>query len=288
MEVLRFTDGERMSMRGPTREEILNTPPPALRMSSKTTQAYLEMRRKILIGEYAEDSLIIPKQMEDTYAINNTSTQMLLMRLANEGLVKVLPVRERAWPNNAALNEYRVADLTEAQKGLALRQHALLPTLHGDVQGPNKERLLLKIQYADAEIAFLLDIGEGEKVIVSRERERSAQERVTAISDFYVPFWFAEMLPELETPDADVYTLMRHMGKHPATCTETVNVVQAHSVERILFELSPDDPAPLLKVQRLTFDTEGHPLAVQFLTIRADQYRLQYSFSLAMPDDSKR
>ncbi len=272
-------------MRGPTREEILNTPPPALRMSSKTTQAYLEMRRKILTGDYAVDALIVPKQMEESYAINNTSTQMLLMRLANEGLVRVLPIRERSWPNNASLNEYRVADLTGTQKVLALRQHALLPALHGDGQGTNKEILLLKIQYADAEIASLLQMIEGEKVVVFRERERSAQESVTVISDIYIPFWFAEMLPELEKPQADVYDLMRHVGKHPTTCIETVDVVQAHSIERVLFELSPDDPAPLLKMQRLTFDEESHPLAAQFLTIKAENYRLQYSFSLAAPDE---
>src|SRR5215813_2499334 len=103
-------------MRGPTREELQKTNPPALRTSSKTTQAYLDMRRKILTGEYPADQVIVPKQIEETYQINNTTTQVLLARLANEGLVRVLPIKERTWPYNASLNEYRVANRTDAPK----------------------------------------------------------------------------------------------------------------------------------------------------------------------------
>src|SRR5690349_6338856 len=88
-------------MRGPTGDEILKTPPPELRVSSKTAQAYLEVRHKILSGEYAAQQVLVPKQIEEAYHINNTTTQMLLMRLANEGLVKVLAIKERTWPNNA-------------------------------------------------------------------------------------------------------------------------------------------------------------------------------------------
>ena len=132
-------------MRGPMREELEKTPPPALRMGSKTTQAYLEMRRKILTGEYVADQVIIPKHIEEEYRVNNTTTQVLLARLAN-----------------------------------------------------------------------------------------------------------------------------------------------ASSIERQLFELSPDDPAPLLKLQRQIFDREGQPLAIQFLTIKAEQYRLQYSFSLDLGEETSR
>src|ERR1700730_2717002 len=85
------------SMRGPTGDEILKTLPPDLRVSSKTAQAYLDVRRKILTGEYAAHQVLVPRQIEEAHHINNTTTQMLLMRLANEGLVKVLPIKERAW-----------------------------------------------------------------------------------------------------------------------------------------------------------------------------------------------
>ena len=94
------------------------------------------------------------------------------------------------------------------------------------------------------------------------------------------PFCFAEVLPELERTDRDAYQLMVRVGYNLARCTETVEVVQASSVERVLFELSPDDPAPLLKLQRQTFDEDDRPLAVEFLTIKAESYRLQYSFSV--------
>ena len=66
-------------MRGPTREELQKTPPPELRMGSKTTQAYLDMRQKILGGEYAPEEVLVPKQVEEAFHINNTTTQILLM-----------------------------------------------------------------------------------------------------------------------------------------------------------------------------------------------------------------
>lgn len=264
-------------MRGPTEDEILKTPPPELRVSSKTAQAYLDARRKILTGEYPAHQVLVPRQIEEAYHINNTTTQMLLMRLANEGLIKVFPIKERAWPNNASLNEYRVADLTPTRKTVVSRQQTRLPDLPHAIE---KETLLLKIQYADAEIARLLALTEGEKVVIYRERERQADKTIVAISDLYTPFWFAEVLPELEQTGSDAYQLMQRLGKAPARCVEIVEGVQARSMERVLFELSPDDPAPLLKLQRQTFDADDHPLAVEFLTIKAESYRLQYSFSL--------
>jgi DNA-binding GntR family transcriptional regulator len=267
-------------MRGPTGDEILKTPPPELRVSSKTAQAYLNVRRKILTGEYSANQVLIPKTIEEEHHINNTTTQMLLMRLANEGLVKVNPIKERTWPNNASLNEYRVADLTHDYKMLVLRQQTELPDVTLKSHAPEKETLLLKIQYADAEIAQLLALAEGEKVVVYRKRERRADKTVVAISDLYAPFWFADVFPELEQTGSDAYQLMQRIGKKPTICTETVEVIQARSVERILFELSLDDPAPLFKIQRHTIDGDNHPLAVEFLTIRSDCYRLQYSFSL--------
>jgi len=273
-------------MRGPTREEIQKTPPPELRMGSKTTQAYLDMRQKILVGEYATDEVLVPKQIEEAFHINNTTTQILLMRLANEGLVKVLPIKEHAWPKNASLNEYRVADVTSAHKILIKREASLSANKAPEEQTDEKETLLLKIQYADAEVAALLAMAEGEKLLFYRERKRRTDKTVVWVSDTYLPFWFAEVAPELEQADSDVYHLMRQLGKHPMRCTETVEVMHASSSERMLFELSPDDPAPLLKLQRQTSDEQEHPLAVQFLTVKADTYRLQYSFELATEDRS--
>lgn len=267
-------------MRGPTPEQILSTPPPELRMSSRTTQAYLDMRKKILTGEYQADQILQPKSVEDNYHINNTGVQTLLLRLAIEGLVKILPIKEKTWPNNAALNEYRVADLNI--------RHRMFSTRHGDFvadisKGGHpacKETLALKVQYADTEVAKLLSINPGDKVVFHRNLQKRDNDTIVAISDAYLPFWFTEMLPELEKPDSDIYQLMRQLGKKPFWCTETIDIVQASSTERVMFGLSPDDPSALLKILRRSFDEEGNPLDVQFLTDRGDTYRLHYSFPL--------
>ena len=271
-------------MRGPTPEELLNTPPPELRMSSKTTQAYLDMRRRIIIGEFKPDQVLVPKDIEEAYKINNTGTQMLLLRLAIEGLVKVLPIKERTWPNNAAFNEYWVADLNSRHRMQSTRHGDFVSEISKDGHPAYKETLTLKIQYADTEVAQLLNIAEGERVIFHRNLQRRDHETIVAISDTYLPFWFVEMLPELEKPESDIYELMRRLGKNPTWCTETIDVVQASSKERVMFGLSPDDPSALLKILRRSFDEDGTPLDVQFLTDRGDMYRLHYSFPL-FPED---
>ncbi len=164
----------------------------------------------------------------------------------------------------------------------------MLSTRHGDfvadiAQGgypARKETLVLKVQYADAEVAKLLNVSEGDQVVYHRNLQRRDAETIVCINDQYLPFWFAPMMPELEKPDSDVYQLMQRLGKKPNWCTETVDVVQASSVERVVFGMSPDDPFALLKILRRSFDEDGSPLDVQFLTDRGDMYRLHYSFPL--------
>lgn len=271
-------------MRVLSQEELLETLPVELREKSKTGQAYIEIRRKILLGEYQPDQLLLPREIEQTYHVSNTGAQFLLIRLAIEGLVKVLPIKKKTRATSAALGEYRVADLN--------MRHRMFTTRHGDFVSDvgkggypaYKETLLLKIEYADPEVAHLLDIEVGEKVIFHRNLQRRDKETIVCINDQYLPFWFVEMVPELGKPDSDVYELIRKLGKEPYWCTETVDVAQANTVERAMFGLSFDDPTPMFKIVRRSFDREGRPLEVQFLTDRGEIYRLHYSFHLYTSD----
>lgn len=249
-------------------------------MGSSTTQAYLDLRKRILSGEFSPETILTPKAIQDQYQTNSNGTQLLLLRLAMEGLVKVLPVRERTWRNNAAMSEYRVANLNIRDRTFSTRQGDFVADIAQGGHKPYKEVLELKVQYADEEVASLLEIAPGEKVIFYRNLQRRDGDTIMAISDTFVPFWFADALPELEKPESDLYALMRQLGKKPVWCTETVDIVQASSKEREMFEMSPDDPSALLKILRRSFDEDGKPLDVQFLTDRGDMYRLHYSFPL--------
>ncbi len=271
-------------MRRSSREELLEKLPVELREKSKTGQAYIEVRRKILLGEYQFDQVIIPREIEQTYHVSNTGAQTVLDRLAIEGLVRVLPIKKKTRATSAALGEYRVADID--------MRHRMFTTRHGDFvsdvgKGGHpayKETLLLKIEYADPEVASLLGIEVGEKVIFHRNLQRRDQETIVCINDQYLPFWFVEMMPELEKSESDVYELMRKLGKQPYWYTETVDIVPATTVERAMFGLAFDDPLSMFKILRKSFDREGHPLEVQFLTDRGDIYRLHYSSYLYASD----
>ncbi|GCE17955.1 GntR family transcriptional regulator [Dictyobacter kobayashii] len=267
-------------MRGPKPQKILETRPPELR-KNKATDAHQSMREKILNGIYKADQIINPKEIEQEYGINNTSTQIMLLRLAIEGLIKIQPLKERSWPNNAAYNEYRVADLNV--------RHRIFSTRHGgfvsDISQQETTASLeptadIEVERADEEIAKLLAIQPGENVIILRTVQKSDPNTIIAIADTYLPFWFAESLPELKKPNCDIYQIMQQLGKKPSWCTETVDVTQASSVEREKFKLSPDDTSALFKILRIAYDEDGTPLAVDFLTDRGDKYRLHYSFPL--------
>ncbi|GHP00820.1 hypothetical protein KSF_108670 [Reticulibacter mediterranei] len=263
-------------MRGPSPQKILATPPPELRTQSRVTKAILDLREKILTGEYRPGQLLTVKTIKDVYGLNNIETQTALLRLAVEGLVQVQPVRERTGPNNAAINRYFVANFNVRDRMLSTRRGDFVSDVG---HAASKDTLELEMQYADEEIASLLELKPGEPVIFHRNLQRR-NDTVVAICDSYVPFWFASLMPEMNKPDFDLYQLMRQLGKNPTWCRETVDMVQASSVERELFGLSPDDPSGLFKILRRTFDDQGHPLEIQYLTDRGDVYRLDYSFPL--------
>lgn len=267
-------------MRGPTPQEILSTQPPELRTGSRVNQALLELRQKILRGEYQVGQELTTKNLKDLYSLNTIECQVVLLRLAIEGLVNIQAIHEKKWPHNAAYNEYHVADLNIRHRMFSTRQGDFVADTSQGGYPASKETLLTDIRYADAEIASLLDISPGSPVVFHRNLQRRDKNTVVAICDSFLPFWFAEQMPKMREPDADIYQLMRQLGKDPYWCEETVDMVQASSVERVLFGLSPDDPVGLFKILRRSFDREGHPLEVQFLSDLGKTYRLHYSFPL--------
>jgi DNA-binding GntR family transcriptional regulator len=271
-------------MRGPTPNEILNVQPSDLRLNTKTAQAYLDIRKKIIAGEYKVNQNITPKAIDEEYKISNTSTQIILLRLAGEGLIKIQPVTERIGSNNAAVSEYKVADFNTRHRMLSTRQAGFITDAARQNNNAHSEVKTLKIQYADAEIASLLNIAEGDNIIFLQSYQYRDPNTLVAISDTYLPFWFAAIMPELDKPDTDLYELMFKLGKKPYWCTETVDIVQSTLLERDIFGMSTDDPLPLLKILRCAYDEDGTPLSVDFLTDRGDIYRLKYSFPLFAQD----
>ena len=153
-------------------DNLLETLPVELREKSKTGQAYIEVRRKILLGEYQPDQIILPREVEQMYHVSSTGAQNVLSRLAREGLIKVLPIKKKTRATSAARGQYRVADLKMRDRMLTTRHGDFVSDVGKGGYPAYQETLLLKIDYADPEVARLLDIAEGEKVIFHRQRLR--------------------------------------------------------------------------------------------------------------------
>lgn len=269
-------------MRGPTVSDILKVQPDL--RDSKTARAYLEIRHRILIGEYVTDRVITPNEIYQEFGSSNAAGQLILMRLAGEGLIKILPVTEHTGPNNAANNEYRVASLNLRERIFSTRQGGFVSDISQQEPQSFVEPKTVEVKYADPEIAAFFGISEGDSIVFYRAYQKIKNGTVIAVSDTYLPLWFTEIMPELYKPDCDIYQLMLQRGQKPFWCTETDDVVQATSVEREIFNLSVDDPSALLKIVRKVFDNQGKPLSIDFLTDRGDKYRLHYSFPLFAQD----
>lgn len=269
-------------MRGPAVSDVLKMTPNV--RDSKIARAYLAIRKRILTGEYQTNQIIIPKMIDDEYKISSTGVQLLLLRLAGEGLIKILPVMEHNRLNNAANNEYRVANLGTRDRIFSTRHGGFVSDI--SKQGPKSfvEVNKIEIQYADTEIASILGLSEGDSIVFYRSYQKINPNTIIAINDTYLPLWFTEVIPELYKPNCDIYQLMLQLGKKPFWCTETNDIVKATSIERNIFNLSADDPSALLKIVRTVFDDQGNPLSVDFLTDRGDKYRLHYSFPLFAKD----
>jgi transcriptional regulator with XRE-family HTH domain len=170
------------------------------------------------------------------------------------------------------------------QRILSTRQGGFVSDISQQEPQSFVEATKIEARYADAEVASLLNISEGDNIIFYKTYQKLPDGMVIATSETYLPYWFTQILPELYKPDCDIYQLMIRLGKHPFWCTETNSIVQATSVEREVFKLSADDPSALLKIVRRVFDEQGNPLSVDFLTDRGDKYRFHYSFPLFAQD----
>lgn len=186
----------------------------------------------------------------------------------------MVPIKTHIRSNNAAYNEYHVADLNIRHRIFSTRQGCFVSDLSQTQSNAQVETEKATLQPADEEIRELLALPKGENMIFSRSLQKSDAQTIVVISDTYLPVWFFNMTPELEKPDTDIYQLMIQLDKTPAWCTETLDSVQASSVERRIFGLSPGDPVALFKIVRRVFDKGGQPLSVDFLTDRGDSYRL--------------
>ncbi len=92
-------------MRGPTIEENLNVIPSDLRANTKTTQAYLDVRRKILTGELKAYQLMsklgrTPSWCtETTDVVQSTTFERQIFGLSSDDPVPLLKILRRIFDN---------------------------------------------------------------------------------------------------------------------------------------------------------------------------------------------
>jgi GntR family transcriptional regulator len=152
---------------------------------------------------------------------------------------------------------------------------SLFDDLASDGKSPTTQVLSLEKQPASDVIAHALDVREGTPVIVL-ERLRFAQGEPLAVMRNYLPQGHVELTAEaLER--TGLYQLMRSAGVRLHLASQTVGARGATTGEaRLLHEKRG---APLLTMQRTTYDPEGRAVEFGRHLYRASRYSFEVVLS---------
>lgn len=265
-------------MRRSKREDLRRIKPRWVR-ENKIGRAYTDLRDRILGREIPVGEILKFKDLKTKYKTDPGEIQPILIRLAMEGLIKVLPARGEKKPAHAALSMYMVADPDVRTRMLSTRHGDFVADV-SDANGENtafKETVTLTVVAADEEVAKYLGISVGERVVYHRTIQYRDKDTPVCVCDHYIGLWFVEMMPELASPDSDAYALMERLGKEPAWYTETDDSDNVDVIEREMLDLAVDDPTSVFKMIKQVYNMDGSALDVGWLTNRGDMYRLKYS-----------
>ncbi|MDX3852117.1 UTRA domain-containing protein [Streptomyces sp. AK02-01A] len=132
---------------------------------------------------------------------------------------------------------------------------------------------------APAEVAELLGVGEGDAVIV-RRRVMYLEEAAGELTDTYYPASIARgtrLAATAKIPGGAV-TLLAGLGHVGVRVREDVTARMPSEEEREALRTGPDEP--VLRLTRVTFDSEDRPLQVDMMTMPGHLQRLRYELRI--------
>lgn len=132
---------------------------------------------------------------------------------------------------------------------------------------------------APAEVAELLGVGEGDAVVV-RRRMMYLEDQPCELTDTYYPASIARdtrLAGTAKIPGGAV-TLLAELGYVGVRVREDVIARMPGDEERTALCTAPDEP--VLRLTRVTFDSEDRPLQVDLMTMPSHLQRLRYEIEI--------
>jgi GntR family transcriptional regulator len=227
-------------------------------------QIQADLRRRVASGELPPGSRLETEQeLMARYEVSRATVRQALAGLVSDGLVEIR--RGLGTYVREVVMEHRLGGFYSYSR--EIERHGMRPGTR--VRG-------LEVQPASPRIATVLEIAPGARV-VALGRIRLADDVALVTETSYLP---AERFPGLESLDfaeRSLYdTLTTEYGVRPARARETFEPVLMSADEADVLDGEPGGPA--LRVERTTYDADGHVIEFCRSTVRADRYH--YSVEL--------
>ncbi len=195
-------------------------------------------------------------QLADRLGVSRPTMRRAIQELVDKGLL----VRKRGVG-------------TQVIQG-ALKRHVELSSLYDDLakshRKPSTEVLKLETCPADEDVAGVLGLEHGEKVAYI-ERVRKADGEALAIMRNWLPIDLAPGREDLEREG--LYALMRRMNVHMRIANQRIGAAAATYAQARLLGVSKN--APLLTMERITYDDRGRAVELGRHAYRAEAYSFE-------------
>ena len=185
-----------------------------------------------------------------------------------------------------------------ANRGLVIRRHGIgtlvvpvrvrrpvrLSSLYDDLkesgQAPTTRLLAFEHVPAPAEVANALKLSRGTRVL-HFERLRLATDQPISLMVNFLPVALDELVTEACLKTSGLYRLIRQGGIHLRLASQTIGARSARQREARLLKVPTG--APLLTMQRISYDDTGQPVEYGSHVYPAERY----SFEMSVVADSR-
>ena len=136
---------------------------------------------------------------------------------------------------------------------------------------------VITTRQADVDVAALMGVEAGERVLVRDRRLGPPGGQVGQISTSYMPIWVMDEIPRLASIDTGpmgIYELLEEAGHRPLTWVETVWSRMPTPEETATLTLDPG--TPLLLIGRVTRSMDGRVVEVNITAMPGDRFSVGY------------
>jgi len=217
-----------------------------------------ELERAISAGELKPgDRIETEVEISERYGLSRPTVRQAIQELVNKGLL----VRRRGVGTQVVHSQLRrPVELTSLYDDLSRAKHE-----------PRTTVLKLARQAAKPVVAEALNIDEGTDVLYL-ERVRFDGSQPLALMHNWLPGDLIDTTIE-ELESTGLYELMRRSGVQMRIANQRIGARGASTVEARLLKVKPG--APLLTMERMTFDDAGRAVEYATHSYRADSYSFE-------------